>query len=179
MFRLQFDVSLIPSLASRYAYAGEKEVEDVLSSIPGVQDRGFMTLTDLEKLAYWKSKRSAGRVRNNLETYVRSVSEFALATSDERARIQSLTILDGVGWPSASCILHFFHRDPYPIFDFRALQSLGVEVPSRVTFEFWWTYVEYLRDLAETVGTDMRTLDRALWQWSKEHGRSTPTSVMA
>ena len=87
-----------------------------------------------------------------------------------QARIESLTILDGVGWPTASCIFHFFHRDDYPILDVRALESLSVEMAKPITFEFWWRYVEYCRKLAQKAGTDMRTLDRALWQWSKEKG---------
>ena len=169
-FHLRFKKSAIPKLGGRYAYAGQKKVTDVLDSIPGVKKRGYMTKTDLDKLAYWKATRSAGLVGRNSESYVRTVTKFSLSTRDERARIESLTILDGVGWPTASCILHFFHRDDYPIMDIRALESLSVEVPSQYGFDFWWKYVEYCRRLARKADTDMRTLDRALWGWSKEHG---------
>jgi hypothetical protein len=65
-------------------------------------------------------------------------------------------------------ILHFFHRDRYPILDFRALWSLHCEVPKQYDFRFWQEFTEFCRGLAEQTGASMRTLDRALWQYSKE-----------
>ena len=35
---------------------------------------------------------------------------------------------------------------------------------------FLLAYLEATRMLATENNVDMRTLDRALWQWSKEHG---------
>ena len=37
--------------------------------------------------------------------------------------------LSGVRWPTASVLLHFGHRDRYPILDYRALEALGVPSP--------------------------------------------------
>ena len=74
-----------------------------------------------------------------------------------------------MSWPTASVILHLFHRDPYPILDYRALWSVSLEVPGQYTFSFWWSYVEFCRSLAASAELDMRTLDRALWQFSKEN----------
>lgn len=68
-----------------------------------------------------------------------------------------------------SVILHLYYREQYPILDFRALWSLSVDVPGTYKFSFWWSYVEYCRGLAERTGFDMRTLDRALWQYSREN----------
>ena len=62
----------------------------------------------------------------------------------------------------------FFHRHPYPILDYRALWSLSLKLPKCYSFEFWWAYVEYCRELSSRNGVDMRTLDKALWQYSKE-----------
>ena len=81
------------------------------------------------------------------------------------------SILDGVSWPTASVILHFFHRRRYPILDFRALWSVGLEPPVQYGFNFWWDYVQYCRILARESRVDMRTLDRPLWQYSKERQR--------
>jgi hypothetical protein len=36
-------------------------------------------------------------------------------------------------------------------------------------FAFWWSYVNRCRDLADQARVDMRTLDRALWQYSREN----------
>jgi hypothetical protein len=36
-------------------------------------------------------------------------------------------------------------------------------------FSFWWEYTQFCRKLAAEAGVSMRTLDRALWQYSKEN----------
>lgn len=70
----------------------------------------------------------------------------------------------------ASVLLHFFHTDPYPIIDYRALWSLSLEQTySYYTFGAWWRYVEACRRFSREAGVDMRTLDRALWQFSNEN----------
>jgi hypothetical protein len=106
-------------------------------------------------------------MESNQESYVKEVTSIALAGS-ERVRIETLTILDGVSWPTASVILHFFHRSRYPILDFRALWAVKLKPPSQYGFDYWWSYVKYCRTLASANRVDMRTVDRALWQYSKE-----------
>ena len=131
-----------------------------------------MTRDDLQADAQWKSPRSAGHIKANPPGVVEEVTGFALGACHERARIETLTILNGLGWPTASVILHFFHEDRYPILDFRALESLSFDVSSDSVYclDLWWKYVRYTRKLAERSGLDMRDLDRALWQYSKEKG---------
>ena len=73
----------------------------------------------------------------------------------------------------ASVILHFFHPEPYPILDYRALWSLSIDEPSYYKYNFWWEYVRICRDLAEANAVDMRTLDKAMWQYSKENQPGT------
>ena len=126
----------------------------------------------LEKIAHWKSPRSAGHVNNNTGEYVKEITGFALEAKEERSRIEILTVLSGVECPTASVILHFFHPDPYPILDYRALWSLNTEVPKQYDFSFWWSYVEACRKLAQQFGVNMRVLDRALWSYSKKHQES-------
>lgn len=76
-----------------------------------------------------------------------------------------------MNWPTASVLLHFGARDPYPILDFRALWSLGVKAPTSYDFELWWEYTCCCRKLARKSGVSMRILDRALWQFSKSNQR--------
>jgi hypothetical protein len=73
----------------------------------------------------------------------------------------------------ASAVLHFFHPDPYPVLDVRAVWSLGLEAGPGYTFEFWWAYVRACRELSRRLHLPMRSIDRALWQFSKEQA-STP-----
>jgi hypothetical protein len=48
----------------------------------------------------------------------------------------------------------------------RALHALGV-APS-YGYRFWESYVAEYRRLVRRAGVDGRTLDQALWQWSRE-----------
>jgi len=50
------------------------------------------------------------------------------------------------------------------------LHALGVAPRASYTFPFWEAYVTACLDLAERARVDGRTLDQALWQWSKEQG---------
>ena len=81
--------------------------------------------------------------------------------------------LEGVEWPTASTLLHFCDRRPYPILDFRALWSLGYSKAPRYTMEFWLAYLNFTRQLARRLELDIGTLDRALWQYSKERQRGS------
>jgi len=92
----------------------------------------------LQQVAEWKAPRSAGRVRRNPDGYVKEITAYSFRAKTERARIEVLRLLDGVEWPTASVILHLFHKDPYPILDFRAVWSVGVEnKPVPYSFQFW------------------------------------------
>jgi hypothetical protein len=73
-------------------------------------------------------------------------------------------------WPTASVILHFCDRGRYPIVDVRALWSLGVTTPPAIDFPVWMEYTRFLRGVSADAGVSMRTLDRALWQYSKVKG---------
>jgi hypothetical protein len=75
-----------------------------------------------------------------------------------------------VGWPTASVLLHLAYPERYPILDKRALHALGVQAPTSYGFRFWEAYVTASRRLAEEARVDGRTLDQALWQWSREQG---------
>jgi hypothetical protein len=124
---------------------------------------------DFLALCKWKTPRTRPRCETNDEDFIRSVTSTALSTKDERLRIEVLTVLTGVEWPTASVILHFCSTDRYPILDFRALWSLSVDVPKKYDFKFWSAYTEACRKLSDETGVSMRTLDRALWQFSKEN----------
>ena len=134
-----------------------------------IRKKGWLTKPQLDAVVRWKSPRNIGRAAANPEVFLKEVSGFALASTDERARISSLTLLDGVQWPTASVILHLFHREPYPILDFRALWSISTEVPSQYSFDFWQAYTDFCRKTAGEAGMTMRNLDRALWQYSKDN----------
>lgn len=168
MFGLKFKEKDIPVWALKYPVADDRQVEYEIG--PNVRKRGYFTQPELVDICAWKTRRTKPRVAGNAENVVVEVTKFAFSTSEEYLRLQALTLLNGVGWPTASVLLHFGHRDPYPILDYRALWSLGVDSPpTAYTFDFWWEYVLFCRRMAEKAGVTMRELDRALWKYSKEN----------
>ena len=135
---------------------------------PMVRERGYLNKELLKRVARWKSPRPARHVEKNDEDYVKEITSWSFSATNEHAKIRVLRLLDGVEWPTASAILHLFHKDPYPILDFRALWSIGLET-YKYSSKFWLDYVYFCRDIASRNRIDMRTLDKALWQYSKEN----------
>lgn len=165
---LRCGVEELSELAGRYQEQNPDEDTELLGFRDHIHKRGYMVKHELQTVAHWKSPRSARRIEGNSEEYVQEITRFAFQAETERARIELLTLLDGVQWPTASVILHFYHQQPYPILDFRALWAVSLEVPNQYTHDFWREYVGYCRERATQASLDMRTLDQALWQCSKE-----------
>jgi hypothetical protein len=134
-----------------------------------IRSRGFLRRDEFLRLCDWKSPRTRPRCQANPAELIESVTRVALREKNEELRIKVLTLLSGVSWPTASVILHFGSRQKYPILDVRALWSVGVAAGPAYGFEIWWEYVQFARSLARTQRVSMRTLDRALWQYSKEN----------
>jgi hypothetical protein len=169
--KLRFPESQIGDWANSYSYSrGE---EQLIELRPEIQKVGYLNREQLKLVALWKAPRSAGHVEKNDRNFVREITGWVFSAKEERSRIELLTLLDGVRFPSASVILHLFHPAPYPIIDFRALWSVGLNVPTQYKWTFWWPYVQYCREIAKHNSVDMRTLDRALWQYSKEKQPAT------
>jgi hypothetical protein len=168
-FRLQFDIASVRDLAAAYDIKKWKDDEvEAMGRI--VRERGHYTKDEFLRVCRWKSPRTNPRCDENQPDFVSAATATALATPDEQLRIEVLTLLRGVSWPTASVLLHFGHRERYPILDFRALWSLGIDPPPpEYTFEFWWDYSVCCRSMADEAGVNMRTLDRALWQHSKKN----------
>jgi len=166
-FKLRFPRRDIGKWAERYAFGPGDAAP--LALAPTIQKRGFLKKAEFVALSRWKTPRTQKRCAANSAEFVKVVTATSLSSSDERLRIEVLTLLSGVQWPTASVILHFGARTQYPILDFRALWSLSCGVPEGgYDFDLWWAYCEFTRSLARQTDVSMRVLDRALWQFSKE-----------
>lgn len=164
-FHLQFPTTEISVLAQEFGYPGnETKLQDLGQDIAR---RGFLTLEELKIVCRWKTARSQSHVAKNKTADVEAITKVCFETENERLRIGSLLLLEGLKYPTASVLLHFFHPDPYPILDVRALEALGIAKRPIYNFDFWTKYVVFTRQLSKENGVDMRTLDKALWQWSK------------
>lgn len=163
---LPLNSEAVLAAAARYSYAPDTVIE---AMVPGVRARGFLTREEFLFVGTWKSPRIRSRLESNAVTHVEEATRVALNTKAEQLRTGVLMTLTGVAYPVASVFLHWFHEESYPILDFRALEALGIIEPRQYTELFWQSYVAHWRAVLKATGVDKRTLDRALWQWSKEH----------
>jgi hypothetical protein len=165
-FELQFPLGRVRDYAARYPVEDDG---DALALGRLARERGHYTRAEFLRACRWKTPRSAPLVAQNTAASVEALTRVGLSEeTGERERVGALLSLRGVGWPTASVLLHLAYPERYPILDVRALHALGVRAPSSYGFRFWEAYVEACVRLAAEAGVDGRTFDQALWQWSKE-----------
>jgi len=164
-FRLRFPVSAIERWADAFSDASDSTIEKGIA--PVARRQGYLTRGQFLAMAEWKSPRSRSRCEKNDAEYVKEVTRAALGSKNERFKVQALRLLDGVEWATASVILHFCDRGRYPILDVRALWSAGLDATPSYAFPLWMEYTDFLRGVSADTGVSMRTLDKALWQYSK------------
>lgn len=169
-FALRFPESQVAHWAQRYPTSAAEE-ELLSGPVARARARGHLEKPEFLAIARWKTPRSQQRCASNDPGYVEEVTRLALGkTTSPRLAIESLTLLSGVLWPTASVILHFCHRDLYPILDVRALWSVRCPVPAHeYDHRLWEEYTAFIRGLCARVKQEVRTVDRALWQYSREH----------
>ena len=120
----------------------------VAALVESAKKRGYLTKPDLTILGDWKSPRIRPKLAQNSDEFIQEVTSQALSTHFVRLAIHIPQVLD-----------------------VRALWTLGLQDEVQ-SLDLWETYVGLTRQLAQDWNTDMRTLDRALWQYSAEHQTS-------
>jgi hypothetical protein len=163
---MRFPGAQIKHWADRYSYPDDDSPMVALGR--KARARGHLDRESFLQLAHWKAPRIVPRCSTNETSLIDEVTRMSFSAKAEQLRIGALLLLNGVGYPMASVILHFCHKDSYPILDFRALWSLGTDEPNDYKFNFWFEYARFCRETAAAHQVDMRTFDRALWQFSKE-----------
>ena len=181
-FELRFDPDEIHGLACRYSdclTAREARLESEIESqiAPAARARGYLLMEEFLAVCEWKSPRPRRHYCMNQERCVKDATREALAAVDGWHSIEVLDALRGVGPSVASAILHWMAGQPYPIWDFRALWSLGWEKPPACNRDSWAAYAQYCIDLAQKHEVSMRQLDRALWRYSKDNQPGKPALV--
>lgn len=151
----------------RFLKTKEAEIENEVKS--WLKNNRFLNKDKFIKLCLWKSPRPKKSYEKNSEQLIRELTKFSFQTKSEEAGIKSLTCLSGVSFPVATTILHFAFPDKYSIMDFRAIWSLGWEQPKLYTFEFWEKYYKEIQRLSNKFSLPIRTIDKALWQYSKDN----------
>jgi len=163
---LRFSMNELLKYSEEYVYGEDSQV---LAVGKAARSRGWLSLDELAIIGRWKSPRIIAHIQKNKSSDVELITRLAFEVESESARVGVLQPLHGVGLPVASTLLHLCHADSYPIIDFRALWSLGYENKPPYSLGLWFEYVETCRKIARKSGLGMRTVDRALWQYSNEH----------
>jgi hypothetical protein len=126
----------------------------------------------------WKSERLVRYLIGNSNEKIRRVLAVAASPdSSTEAAVKALVELHGVDITVASAILAAIFPERYTVLDYRSLEALG-HAPHDV--RFYEEYLAFCNRLAESnivtpqgglpAPTPLRTIDRALWEWSRSHG---------
>ena len=174
--QLHFSESEIGYWANRYTERQREKdrmrEQQLIDLKDEVLQRGYLTKEELHKIARWKSTRRANLTLENTDAFIKEITRTAFTATDAWTKLLTLTQLRGIGQPTSSAILHLLDKGQYPLLDIHALWSVGLEWTARSSYPFWLDYVEFCRDIANRNSVSMRDLDRALWKFSSDYGKS-------
>ncbi len=179
-FQLQPSEAELQQLAEEYwKTTGEKEheLEQAAFEAGEAIRNGDYTLANLEAIVRWKSERLVQYlIGNSNEKIRRALAVAASPNATTETAVKALTELHGVDLPAATVILAAIYPEHYTVLDYRALEALG---HARHDVHFYEEYLAFCNRLAESnivspqsdrpAPTPLRTLDRALWEWSRTH----------
>ena len=142
--------------------------------------RGYLTSGELEAVCRWKSARAIRYIRANSHHRVRSVTQSALATRNEAARLLALLQLQGVSVPMASALLTLVDPRRYGVIDIRVwqlLHTVGAVSENRrgvgFSLDQWLQFLAVLRGLSSKLGVTARDVERTLFDVHKAHQEKT------
>jgi hypothetical protein len=177
-FQLQPEEAELQELADEYwqkADAREHELEKSAFEAGQAIRNGDFTLANVEAIVRWKSERAVHYLIGNSNEKIREVLAVVTAPeSNTEQAVNALQELHGVDIPVASAILAAIYPERYTVLDFRVLEALG---HARHDVHFYEEYVAFCKRLVDSnivkpqsdlpAPTPLRTLDRALWQWTR------------
>jgi len=179
-FQLQPAETELQQLAEEYwQKTGDKDRElekAAFEAGKAIRD-GDYTLGNLEAIVRWKSERLVQYlIGNSNEKIRRALSVAAAPHTSTEAAVKALLELHGIDLPVASAILAAIFPERYTVLDYRTLEALG---HARHDVHFYEEYLDFCKRLAESnivrpqselpAPTPLRTLDRALSEWSRSH----------
>lgn len=177
-FELQFPASEIAYWVRKYRNDEHEMVREAAAFEAGKHiARRAATLSDLEIIARWKSRRRIALLRENEPADIAEACQIASKTSSVVCAVAVLQGLRGVHVRMASAILTTMNPGRFTVIDVRALEALDQSV-TEYTLQFYVAYLAACRRIADTNNVTLRELDQALWAWSKcrqaQRGRRRP-----
>jgi hypothetical protein len=120
-------------------------------------------------IADWKAPRVKGYIVRNDPAFVEEVTRASFSASNEKLKLEVLTLLEGVNIRMASAILQFCFPQRYVVMDWRAWESLRAagKIKGEIedAFECYKQYNDMCQRISKQFGVSLRELDKALWQW--------------
>ena len=143
--------------------------EKVLSRVCSETPWGYLLRNELSQMGKWVRAALPYWMDRNTRIQVKRGTAAAFSLDDDREKLKKLEDkICGVAQSVASVILHLYDRKKYPILSQPALRSVGIskEDARGPEYPFWQDYFNLCRVAAARYNVSMRTLDRALWQYS-------------
>lgn len=166
MTERRIDAEFVAEWSKSYPPAADDHVLGVVQ--PAVHERGHFTASEAEDVIRWKSSRAITSLRKNEPGDIEAVTGMALSGPEPLAH-RVLCVLHGVGVPVASAFLTIARPDRFTVIDYRAVRTLREHGEWGAMWPPYAEYVKTCRSLAKRCGSELRTLDRALWAWDKAH----------
>ena len=179
-FQLQPSEAELQELADEYwQQAGDRERQQEKAAFEAGEAirKGEYTLANLEAIVRWQAECAVPYLITNSNENIRKALAVAAAPKTPTGdAVKALLDLQGIDIPLASAILAAIFPERYTVLDFRALEALG---HARHDVQFYEEYLAFCKRLAESNivkpqselpgATPLRTLDRALWEWSRKY----------
>jgi hypothetical protein len=162
--------TLQPLVRQHLSTEEDSKTLKIIHDLREARRRGYLRLSELETICYWKSPRAIRHIRSNSANSVRGRTREALATRSERARLEALRSLSGVSVPMASSVLMLLDPKRYGVIDIRVWELLHkfgavTKNPGGVGFSFsnWYQYLMIIRYFAKMFGCKARDIERTLF----------------
>lgn len=146
-----------------------------------LQTRGEYDYEEFLAVCDWKSSRTRSLVQSNSRETVSEVTRIALSSSED-LRVPVLSLLRGVGTPTASALLTVWQPTIYTIIDVRVLDAMPhlshpllAQESIPALKKSYSRYLGLMRKISQDLGCDLRSLDKALWTFDKT--RADPRST--
>ena len=128
VFRLMFPIEKTEYWAMQYPKGWD---DGPLAAGKRIRE-GDYTRSNLKTIMEWKSERRVKLLDENSDSEIADALDLAAVHAREpRSAFAVLIGLRGVALPMASAILTAIHPETYTVVDWRAVESLGVPMPTR------------------------------------------------
>ena len=181
-FQLQPAVSELQDLAEQFQReAGERErrLETEAFEAGTAIRNGDYTLGNVEAIVRWKSERAVHYLIGNSSASIRGALEVAAAPeASAHEAVTALLALHGVDLPVASAILTAIFPERYTVMDCHVLEAMGYPRQDVHFYEDFLAFCGHvissgaMPEQSDVAGTPLRSLDRALRQWSENQSEA-------